>query len=284
MYSPSVLNVLCPTGKTLCVHFHDVRLWSNALMFRQQQRKVNEILKTIRTHDLLNPLDFDAFCQCFVTAHLYGFPPASPTVFDLHELLDENWIGESILNARAYQIMQQTKMRSDCPTVFTLPSSFHTRLTNEYCDQRLSPDLRDIRESLLNESPELFAFVFNKSNSHWATCIVSLKDCIVRQGDSLRWSPDVTMLAKLQWFLGDVADIQGEWVEKPLSVPYQGISSGSCGIVALNAIEVFVDPKAKLWSIEEAANFRRLWLRKLLLDHLKAKRSEEAVSSELLTK
>lgn len=269
---------------TFLVHFRNARLWSNALLFRQQQKKVNDVVTVIRTHNLLDPVDLEAFCQQHATAYFHGFPNSfdAPNVFSLHELLDENWIGERVLDARAYQLMQQSKRRSDCPTVFTLPAVFHTQLTNAYRDNRLSKDLKDIRDSLLIDSPDFLGFVFNKSGSHWATCIVSLKERVVQQGDSLRWTPDEAMLAKLQWFLGDVTDTQGKWIEKPLSLPYQGGGSGSCGIVALNAIEVIVDPDAKLWSQGESASFRRTWLRELLLHHLTAIRSEKTVSSQSL--
>ena len=74
----------------------------------------------------------------------------------------------------------------------------------------------------------------------WAPCVVLTKELIVYQGDSLGWAADKTMLAKLQWFLADVTDVQGQWTEKPLTVPNQGLDSRSCGIIALNAIHTFI--------------------------------------------
>jgi len=160
-----------------------------------------------------------------------------------------------------------------------LPSIFDVQLTNAYNAQHLSTTLKDLRDSLLTDLPDIIAFAFNKRSVHWAPCVVSTKDLIVYQGDSLGWAADKTMLAKLQWFLADVTDVQGQWTEKPLTVPNQGLDSGSCGIVALNAIHTFIDPSVPLWRQEDATMHRLTWLKKLLQFHLASVRSIDEVST-----
>jgi hypothetical protein len=245
---------------------------------------VNAILEEVWTHELLGPDDLKTVIQSLPSSDLYGFPPGilgfdTPTFTNLYDLLDENWIGESILDARAYQIMATLKSRSDCPTVLILPSSFHVYLSNGYREKRLSKGLQDLRNTLFKDLPEFFAFVFNKKHVHWAPCIVSMKELLVQQGDSLHWPPNDTLLSKLVWFLGDVTEVQGKWAEKKLPVPFQGLGSGSCGIVALATIHAFIYPNATPWCHELASTFRRDWLRALLLHHVAGVHADEAAVS-----
>jgi Ulp1 family protease len=248
--------------------------------------KVNSIIEAIRTHSLLGPDDFEALLQCRDIGELHGFPPECD--FDvanftsLHELLGENWIGECVLDTRAYQVMAELKSKNDCPSVLILPTIFHTQLSNAYRDNRLSKHLKDLRDSLLADLPAFIAFIFNKRHCHWAPCIISTTELLVQQGDSLRWAPDESMLAMLRWFLGDVTEIQGTWKEKELPVPYQGPKSGSCGIIALNVIHTFIDHDAMPWCLERSSTFRHSWLRALLLHHLAAVQAEEKAVSFFL--
>jgi hypothetical protein len=275
------------TGEVYTVHFSVARRWSNALLFRNQISKLSDVVETVRTHSLLDPKDFNALLQCNATAELQGLPTDldAPLLSALHELLDENWLGECVLDACTHQVtieLQSSgsdRSESHPTTSLILPSIFDVRLTNAYNAKHLSNTLKDLRESLLTDLPDIIAFAFNKRNVHWAPCVVSTKDLIVYQGDSLLWDPDETMLAKLQWFLADVTDVQGQWTEMPLTVPDQGRDSGSCGIVALNAIHMFIDPGLPPWRPEDAAVHRRTWLKKLLLFHLASVRSIDKVST-----
>jgi Ulp1 family protease len=138
--------------------------------------------------------------------------------------------------------------------------------------------LKDLRESLLTDLPNIIVFTFNKRHVHWAPCIVLTKDLVVYQGDSLHWAADETMLARLQWFLMDLMDMQGQWTKKALTVPDQGRDSGSCGIVALNAIHTFINPSVPSWRQEDAAKHRRIWLKNLFLFHLDSVHAADEVS------
>jgi Ulp1 family protease len=270
---------MLPTGDIYSVHFRDACLWSNALLVHDQVSKIRSLADEVRIHGLLDLDDFDAFTQCSINADLFGFPYEvdPPSFTGLHELLGENWIGERVLDARAYQITESVKSCHDCPTLLILSSHFHTRLSNAFNSNQLCKGLKEIRESLLTDLPDVLAFVFNKKNSHWAVCIVSMKTRIVQQGDSLGWTQDDSMLAKLQWFLQDVTEAQGVWSEKPLVVPNQGSDSGSCGVIALSIIHSFIDPAISPWCPEKASSFRRQWLQALIQHHLAAIRSQDEV-------
>jgi hypothetical protein len=131
-YRRSMFCVL--PGNVYLVHFRDARKWSNALLFHQRMIKLNSVVDAVRTHNLLGSDDFQAFLECPGMAQLHGFPSDLdvPAFVNLYELLDENWIGERVLDTRAYQIMMEINSRADSPFIRILPSIFHVQLTNAY--------------------------------------------------------------------------------------------------------------------------------------------------------
>jgi hypothetical protein len=185
-------------------------------------------------------------------------------------LLDENWTGERILDARGYQVMQAINEKLGPSTIVILPTIFYSQLTIAFRARKYSAALKELHGALLTDLPRFLAFVFNKDLTHWAPCVVSVEDRIVRQGDSLTRDPDTNMLAMMRWLLGDISQEYGEWKETMLAVPQQGASSGSCGIVAMSAIERYVGKTAVPWSTHLSAQFRHRWLVEFVQHHLKA--------------
>ena len=230
------------TGTLYTVHFRDVRLWSNIGLLRTKASKIMAVAENIRSQNLLDLKEYGTFLECSASTSLQGFPKSYATVSftHLHELLDENWIGEQILDARGYQVMQAINRSMGSSTVLFLPSIFHTQLSVAFHARKFSTALKALRGSLLEDLPHFIAFVFNKDLTHWAPCVISVEDRIVRQGDSLEWASDANMLPMIRWLLGDITRQYGEWKETLLAVPRQGASSGSCGIVAMSAIERFI--------------------------------------------
>src|SRR6202142_2314501 len=272
-------------GQIRTIHFRDVRRWSNAALFTEHQAKVRSVIEAIRPHQLLCPADLETLLDCPSCSHLRGFPRTVDTldIEKLHELLGENWIGDSILDARAYQIMERVNSQADTHrALLILPPIFYLQLSNAYRQNRLSKQMKNIRESLLADLPRIIAFSCNKEDVHWAPCATMTNDCIVRQGDSLGWSSDKNLCAKLRWFLADVMETQGEWSEEALTVPRQGPNSGSCGIITLSVIHSLADPTVPIWSVVKALEFRMTWLKDFLERHLKAIREVSVCS--LLTK
>lgn len=285
-YHSSSLSTPFHVGEVHIVHFSVGRRWSNALLFRSQMTNLSNVIETVRTHTLLDPGDLADLLQCTANVELHGLPPDldAPQLSALYELLGENWLGERVLDACTHLVTLELQSSgsdrsdSDRPSSLFLPSIFDVQLGNAYNARHLSNTLKALRESLLADLPDIIAFTFNKRSVHWAPCVVSTKDLIVYQGDSLGWAADKAMLEKLQWFLADVTDTQGRWTEQALNVPNQGRGSGSCGIVALNAIHAFIDPSVPSWRPEDAAMHRRTWLKKLLLFHLNSVRAANEVS------
>jgi hypothetical protein len=164
---------------------------------------------------LLSAEDYDELLHSPANSRLRGFsdPHSSPPpLSSLVELLDENWIGESIIDARAHRLV--STINSMVPGTFRLRllhSYFHVELTNAYRKNELTPKLKMLREELLSALPEHLGFVYNKHDIHWAPCLVVTGDRMVLQGDSMGMDNDLEMLLKLRWLLSDVTETQGEW-------------------------------------------------------------------------
>ena len=261
------------------VHFRDVRIWSDAVLFSEHKAKLESIITAVRTHGLLDHSDLQALLSSHSRASLLGFPKDVdvPDIVALHELLGENWIGKRILDARAYQIMTMVNSQAgNSRALLNLPAIFYLQLSNAYRSNRLSKSLKDLWESLLANLPDIIGFATNKQEVHWAPCATMTKDRLVCQGDPLGWAPDTKLLVKLKWFLGDVMEVQGDWQEEPLAVPRQGPGSGSCGLITLSAIHSLADPTVPLWSTDKAAEFRLAWLKDLLEQHITTMRGVSA--------
>ena len=275
------------TGDHYTIHFRDVRLWSNALCFNEQKKKIQSVIDAVQAHSLLDHDNLGQLLQSHPSANLLGFPKGVdvPNLAGLHKLIGENWIGERILEARSYQVMRAVNSQvapGQPPILIIFPPIFHVQLTNAYQANRLSKYLKEIRESLLANLPQFIAFTFNKEGVHWLTSIVVTEDLLVYQGDSLDWAPDDKLPIKLKWFLSDVMEVQGRWREKALGVPLQGPSSGSCRVISMSVIHSFVEPVAAAWSIDQALDFRMTWLKEFLEHHIAAVRSPHNVSHRWL--
>jgi hypothetical protein len=267
------------SGMIYSVHFREARLWSNVGLLRDKVATITAIADTIRSQNLLNGDEYMAFLECPAATRLQGFPKrlSVPLLLTLQELLDENWIGERILDAQGHLIMQAVNDRHGPSTVLILPAYFHTQLSVAYRSKSYSTSLKTLRGSLLTNLPRFIAFIANKKLAHWAPCVISLEDRVVRQGDCLNWDSDEELLAKIEWLLGDITKVHGKWTEAKLDVPYQGSRSGSCGIVAFSAIHKFLLTDTTPWSTDLAAQFRHRWLGELVRHHLKAVKSSKQV-------
>ena len=212
--------LIVPTGNVYVVHFRDMRLWSNAVLLYDKVTKVRALSNVVIMNDILSPRDIWSFYDMCINATLLRFRSLIdiPTVTGLAELLDENWLGDRILTARSEIVMDQVNALGK-NKLLILPPLFYTQLSNAYHADHFSQALKCLRDSLLADLPSYVAFAYNKGQVHWAPCIVSMKDRIVMQGDSLGWDVDADMLNKVKWFLRDIANVQGKWMEVFLDVP-----------------------------------------------------------------
>ncbi|KAK3804993.1 MAG: hypothetical protein J3R72DRAFT_508360, partial [Linnemannia gamsii] len=118
------------------------------------------------------------------------------------------------------------------------------------------------------------AFGIYNSKGHWFVVCIDFQQRQVFEGDSLNWGmPDHVRQAIIQWLVSALPDsgdsfvpmnrLEG-WTFHKLDMPRQGGDSGSCGIVAANAIECILDPKAAPWTRQKRVSFRLRLLRMMM--------------------
>ena len=95
-----LLLILGPLGVIYQVHFRDIRRWSNLLLLMERISRVRLILKTVTDHWLLSMIKYQQFTRCRLDDKLLGFRVGlqTPSLSTLHQLLDENWLGESVID------------------------------------------------------------------------------------------------------------------------------------------------------------------------------------------
>lgn len=111
---------------------------------------------------------------------------------------------------------------------------------------------------------------------HWFVVCIDFQQRQVFEGDSLNWGmPSHVRQAIVKWLVSVLPDsddssmpmnrLEG-WTFHKLDMPQQGGDSGSCGIVAANAIECILDPKAAPWTRQKRVSFRLRLLRMMMND------------------
>jgi hypothetical protein len=262
-------------GRTYAVHFCDVRRWSNAFYFCERVSKTRRVLETVDQHNLLTGTERKALLSLSADSPLPGFPPSvtSPSLSTLHELIDENWLGERIIDTYIHLLVQQ--LNTSFPNlILFLDCYFHLELSLAFERRRLSPRLRQIREAIIADPPQLIAFLLNKESVHWASNVTVLGDWMVLQGDSAGFSRNMHLREMLEWWLGDIAPEDGLWSEGILPTERQGPRSGSCGLATVGSImdfaldfacrDVEVPITIPQWTDACTASVRRYWLRTIL--------------------
>src|SRR6202050_644445 len=161
------------------IHFHDMCEWSNAFNFAGHISKVQNVVGVVECHKLLTDTEFRGLFRLPFDGPLPGFPAgiSPPMLSSLHKLLDENWLGEHILDAYLHLISQQL---NECypNLILLLDSYFHLELSNGFANKQLSPILTQLHEKIIADPPHLVAFLINKDGVHWVGTTTVLEDHI----------------------------------------------------------------------------------------------------------
>jgi len=110
--------------------------------------------------------------------------------------------------------------------------------------------------------------------SHWHVLCIDFVAQRVFFGDSLDWGMSIhARKAVIQWLAcvspndsqssRPVDRLEG-WTIHKLYVPYQGKSSGSCGVIAANTIDCLLDHKIQPWTNRLCVSFRLRLLKMML--------------------
>ena len=143
------------------LHFRELRRWSNAHLLHARVECVRHVLETIRHEQLLTAEECDIILQEAWDHPLRGFRDDLDgiTLSHLHELLDENWLGEQLINC-ILELFSCQLNRHTPNLIRFLDSTFHMERRNGYCTCRASPLLTKLREEFLIDLPVIIAFDF----------------------------------------------------------------------------------------------------------------------------
>jgi hypothetical protein len=230
------------------------------------------------------------FKNSLVTSKIQGFCVSDFQLDKLGCLLGESWLEEDVFNSllelcyfrKAHYIQSSTDnplSSTDCISdTIILPTSFLTdaRTAYEASPPVYTQEILAIRRRIASTSVRVIAMGQVHKN-HFSSFIYRQGSSAIEYGDSLHNPPPHHILPILQWvFLGviqhEIKHIRSGIISK------QGIGSGagSCGLAALNFIQLAVEtPKGlKTWTGPESRLFRDVALECLLNFHHLAAQSE----------
>lgn len=194
------------------------------------------------------------------------------TLASLHGLLSQQWLQDDIVDSYTFNAeLRINRATGGRKKVLIAPSDFQEALQvnsdvpglAEYAETTFER----LRQQLLEEDPEYLAFVCLKRRIHWAPCIIALDSKIVYEGDSAGWDPIPDLLTRIKSALGGSNVKSAVWSLKHINVVQQG-NSWDCGVVAVNAIETFLDPAARAWTPSLSYQFRHDLFAQLVRTHL----------------
>ncbi|KAK3821046.1 MAG: hypothetical protein J3Q66DRAFT_326082 [Benniella sp.] len=181
---------------------------------------------------------------------------------------NEEWIDDSAIDA----IMETFSKKYDhWGTYFFVP----TQILNQYMRGNKSNPSTEYRNTILamaskgKEAPStnVMAFAAAHWDSHWGVLCADFAKQVILFGHSTDKGVFPKRTHELQafktWLHSCGVEVKS-WAEERLNVAQQGDGSGSCGIVALNAIERRFDPAVELWTSESSKFHRLRYLRFLL--------------------
>jgi Ulp1 family protease len=238
---------------------------------RETVAYARKVWQRISNDHLLTPDELNSLGKCGLNDNLWHSVSSSTSSLKFHllwRLLDEEWLGESIIDDEGLYVMQYVNSLAS-PTrqrLHLLECYFGVELEQKYRnDDRFSTSFCSALPSPL---PECVAFIYNKIDSHWAACVIDIDRRIVFEGDSLGYAPMASLRTKIGWLFRDLIP-EDAWTFQGLSISRQPAGrSGSCGIVAMNAIERFMIPSAPVWVHAKAREWRGTWIQRRLRDHL----------------
>ncbi|KAK7034181.1 hypothetical protein R3P38DRAFT_3263915 [Favolaschia claudopus] len=208
---------------------------------------------------------------------LAGFKVTETPLYTLGSLLDERWVLEDVLNARAeflyFRRAVHFQHQDAEPSFLFLPTSFFNdgRTLMNKADAPYSAEIIAMRERIRSGGVDSLGFISWTADHYSAICKIFIAD--FEHGDSLQRSPAEDILDILRWAfsgLGHFAPPPQQKSIKAGPIDLQSIYAGmgSCGIAATNFIETQMGLGIPCWQASNSASFRDSCLQDLLLYHL----------------
>ncbi|KAJ7087023.1 hypothetical protein C8R43DRAFT_1173898, partial [Mycena crocata] len=262
-------------GNFFRYHLSKIRLIMNVNNQSYNLRAASGILRRVVASSLL-PADLIAELKSNKCSEpLAGFYGTRTPLHSLSCLLDENWALEDVLNARAelsYFRHAATTLGQD-PSFLFLTTHFinECRRLHDAPNQPYSSNLVDLRERIRAGFVQTIGFVSWTTDHYSALVKCSVED--FEHGDSLHHDISPDLIPILCWAFGGLRNYQS-CQPKTGTIDLQSpvFGGGSCGIAAVNFVEVRGGLPVQRWRAWESAQFRDEYLRDLLLYHLLARK------------
>lgn len=200
----------------------------------------------------------------------------------LKYLLGEEWLTDTIVEAALHQASHRINHH------LSGSGSRHRVLfanTNYGCTLK-EPELNRsyqnyplaIAKQIQECNPRFLAFVYNKGGNHWAPCVIDLDCRRIYEGDSLGCKPMVNLCDRLSNVLGSCGNQDLAWTLHKMDVVPQ-VNNYDCSVVAVNAIEHFLDSTTPLWSLSQSIHYRQVWFYERVHEHVQQSCKIHAICS-----
>jgi hypothetical protein len=91
------LIIVLPLGANYNIHFRDIRRLANINHFNERLSKARHVINATLQYNLLTAIEHQTLLQFRFES--FNSNLLRPTVSTLNELLDENWLGEHVIDA-----------------------------------------------------------------------------------------------------------------------------------------------------------------------------------------
>lgn len=264
------------------LHFRDIRRFSNINHLHTRIASVRRVLDAIQDKHLLTATEYGRLVHCYFNRPLFTNRTdlTLPTLGTLEELVNENWLGERIIDAM-FSLLTSELNHTTPNLIRVLDCTFHMELSNSFHSKSPSRELIKLRDEFLVNPPVIVAFLLNKQECHWSPTATIPTIRTVLQGDSSTFPANENLRAMVEWWLRDVTPEDGEWDERSLAVEQQDAQSGSCGLASISSIvsfarsveetltgNVLAESSFIPWTNENSSAVRYQWMQLLLRAHL----------------
>ncbi|KAJ6452558.1 hypothetical protein C8R47DRAFT_998072, partial [Mycena vitilis] len=279
-YKAGARSVVIQFGSQIVrYHFSKLRIMLNIHNQAYNLHAATNILERVVSCCLLVPeliADFklNRFCE-----PLAGFHVTDTPLHTLGCLLNECWVIEDVMNARAELLYFRRAAFFDDeePSLVFLATSFFNdcRQLMAQPNAPYSPEIIAVRERIRSGLVDIVTFVGWTRDHYSAIYKFFLTD--LELGDSMHLPAASDVLPILRWALADLGlftpPAAQTFIKRGLIDRQNTLAGGgSCGVAALNFIETRIDPSVPRWLAKDSALFRDKFLQDILLYHLLARR------------
>ncbi|KAJ7026265.1 hypothetical protein C8F04DRAFT_1297965 [Mycena alexandri] len=236
---------------------------------------MTSLILCLESERLLLPNLIEEFASIKINEPLAGFLVTEVPVHHLTSLLDENWVTEDILNARAeFTYFRRAVMFPNDmePSFLFLPTSFFNDCRTLYSlpGRQYSPNLIALRSRIRAGHVQTFGFEVWTADHYCSFFKFTIPE--IEHGDSMKSFPPSDVLPILRWVLADLSGFNvGAITAGSIDRQSALAGGGSCGIASTNFIEsrALGTPR---WRANRSAHFRQEMIRDLVLYHLIARK------------